>query len=596
MTKSTNKIIKKYLSSFIFFFKELGYKIPLTIILGFSVGLLDGIGLASFIPLLDIIANQDKIIDASPTPIQEFSNSLGIKINLVNVLTAMIAFFLLKGLMKFISGTYQVHIFQSFIKKIRFKTFSSFNKVDFKYFSTADVGRIQNTLTSEVERVSSACRIYLKGIDSLALIITYLVLAYLSNKQFTLLVVSGVILTNFIYKFINDKTKQLSSILVKRNSRYQGMVIQYVSMFKYLKVSGRIQVFADKINRQIMDVESANKKIGILNSLALSIREPILVIILALIMFIQLTLLNGNLELIVLSILFFYRALQSVLMFQNHKNNYLALQGSLLNIQEFQHELIRNREKNGRFKFTGFKDAIRLKNVNFSYGNTRILSNINLSIKKYETIALVGESGSGKTTLINVLSALLAVDSGELIIDDKDMTVLEKTSYQKDISYVTQEPMIFNDTVFNNVTYFDEKNEHNLRKFDEAIKDSYLFEFIDELRDKEDTVLANNGINLSGGQKQRIAFAREIYKDSGFLFMDEATSALDSETEGFIQMSIENMKGKRTIVVAAHRLATIKHADRIVIMAKGEVLEIGSFEELSRKSITFKRMLRLQGM
>lgn len=589
------KILKKYLASFVYFYRELGYKLFLIILLSFSVGLLDGLGLAIFMPLLDLVANPEEVVDESQTPIHELINTLGITINFSNVLILMVSVFLFKAIMKFLSSSYQVNIFQSFIKNIRFKMITSFNQINFKYFSSADIGRIQNTFTTEVVRVSSACRFYLKGIESLALIITYVVLAFISNAEFTLLVIVGGALTNFIYKHINKNTKKQSSVLVKRNSFYQGMVIQYVNMFKYLKVSGRIQVFADRIKYQILKVEKANKKIGILNALSLSIREPLMILILASVMFIQVSILNGSLELILLSILFFYRALQTVLIFQNQYNSFLALRGSLLNVQDFQNELVSNKEKNGNVNFEKFSDTIRLKNVNFSYDNTSILNDISLSIHKNETIALVGESGSGKSTLINILSALLAIDSGELIIDQDSIDDLEKTSFQKNIGYITQEPIIFNDTVFNNVTFFEEKNEENLKRFYDSIKKSYLLEFVNKSVDKEDTILANNGINLSGGQRQRISIARELYKDSDFLFMDEATSALDSETENFIQKNIEKMKGIKTLVIAAHRLSTIKEADRIVIMDNGSIHAVGTFNELMKNNAMFKKMIEMQG-
>ncbi|MGB0163785.1 MAG: ATP-binding cassette domain-containing protein, partial [Candidatus Puniceispirillaceae bacterium] len=172
---------------------------------------------------------------------------------------------------------------------------------------------------------------------------------------------------------------------------------------------------------------------------------------------------------------------------------------------------------------------------------------------------------------------------------------IEKTSFQKNIGYITQEPIIFNDTVFNNVTFFEEKTDENKKKFYDSIKKSHLLEFVTKLVDKEDTVLANNGINLSGGQRQRVAIARELYKDSDILFMDEATSALDSETENFIQKNIESMKGLKTLVIVAHRLATIKEADRIVIMDKGSIHAVGTFNELVKNNAMFKKMIEIQG-
>ena len=588
------KILNKYFSSFAFFFKELKYKLFVIVVLSFSVGILDGLGLAIFMPLLELVGNPDQVTDATQTPVHEFINTLGITITFTNVLFLMLVVFSFKGFMKFASSSYQVIVFQSFIKSLRLKMFVNFDQIKFKYFTSSDVGRIQNTFTLEVDRVSSASRFYLRGIESLVLISTYLVLAFLSNAEFTVLVIVGGALTNFIYKYINKNTKKQSSELVKRNSLYQGMVIQYVNLFKYLKVSGKIDVFAKKIKKQVFSVEKTNRKIGILNALSLSLREPLMIFILAAVMFIQVSILKGSLELILLSILFFYRALQSVLAFQTQYNNFLALQGSLVNVQDFQKELVKHKETNGRHAFTQFNEAIVLRNVCFNYGSTSILSNINLTIQKNETIALVGESGSGKSTLINILAGLLPIDSGEFTIDQKNISDLEKTSYQKNIGYITQEPIIFTDSLFNNVTFFEEKNDETLQKFYDAITKASLLDFLNQSNLKEDINLGNNGINLSGGQKQRISIARELYKNAEFLFMDEATSALDSETENFIQKNIEKMKGKKTLVVAAHRLSTIKEADRIVIMDKGKILSVGTFKELIENDMNFKRMIELQ--
>ena len=588
------KILNKYFSSFAFFFKELKYKLFLIIVLSTIVGLLDGLGLAVFMPLLELVGNAGKVTDASRTPVHEFINTLGISITFTNVLLLMLVVFSFKGFMKFASTSYQVIVFQSFIKSLRLKIFSNFDQIKFKYFSSANVGRIQNTFTLEIDRVSSASRFYLRGIESSILVLTYLVLAFLSNAEFTVLVIVGSAMTNFIYKFINKKTKLESSVLVKRNSFYQGMVIQYVNLFKYLKVSGKIDLFAKKIKKQVFSVENTNKKIGILNALSLSLREPLMIFILSAVMFVQVKILNGSLELILLSILFFYRALQSVLAFQTQYNNFLAVQGSLVNVQDFQKELLKHKETNGRHAFTQFNDAIVLRNVCFNYGSTSILSNINLTIKKNETIALVGESGSGKTTLINILAGLLPIDSGEFTIDQNNVSELNKKSYQKNIGYITQEPIVFTDTLFNNVTFFEEKNDETLDKFYDAITKASLLDFLNQSNLKEDINLGNNGINLSGGQKQRISIARELYKNAEFLFMDEATSALDSETENFIQKNIEKIKGKKTLVVAAHRLATIKEADRIVIMDNGSIHAVGTFNELLQTNPMFKRMIGLQ--
>ena len=261
----------------------------------------------------------------------------------------------------------------------------------------------------------------------------------------------------------------------------------------------------------------------------------------------------------------------------------------------FNAELKAGRESVGTKKFTGFKNKLQLKDVSFSYENSHILSNIEASIKKNETIAIVGESGSGKTTLLNIVTGLLSPTKGKLLIDDEDLEEFNRETFQLRLGYITQEPVIFSDTIFNNVSFWDEPTEKNKARFIEALKQASIYDLVMSQPLQGDALLGSNGINISGGQKQRLSIARELYKEVDFLFMDEATSALDSETERDIQENIEKLKGRYTIIIIAHRLSTIKNADRIILLNKGKIEQVGSFEELLRTSTSFKKMVQLQG-
>jgi subfamily B ATP-binding cassette protein MsbA len=268
--------------------------------------------------------------------------------------------------------------------------------------------------------------------------------------------------------------------------------------------------------------------------------------------------------------------------------------GSMENMQDFLQELEQTKEPNGTTQFITFNKHIELKNVKFYYGDTLILDDINLIIPKNKSIAFVGESGSGKTTLVNILAGLLPIDRGSLNIDGIPLQDLSKESYQKRIGYITQEPVVFNDTIFNNITLWAENNEINQKRFWNAIKLSSLESFIINLPQKENTPLGHSGISLSGGQRQRLSIARELFKDIDILIMDEATSALDSETEWAIKESIEALHGKYTIISVAHRLSTIKNADEVVFMENGKILGIDTFERLSKQIPRFKRMVEFQ--
>ena len=191
---------------------------------------------------------------------------------------------------------------------------------------------------------------------------------------------------------------------------------------------------------------------------------------------------------------------------------------------------------------------------------------------------------------------MLPIDSGKILFDGIPYKNLNINSFQKLIGYITQESIVFNDTIFNNVSFWDQRNKQTDQLFTNAIKNAAISDFINQQELKSDTLLGNNGVNLSGGQKQRISIAREFYKDPLIFFMDEATSSLDSETELIVQKNISNLKGSKTIIIVAHRLSTIKNADRIVFMHNGRIKNIGDFDYLTKNEPTFEKMVLNQDL
>src|SRR5690606_3457230 len=183
---------------------------------------------------------------------------------------------------------------------------------------------------------------------------------------------------------------------------------------------------------------------------------------------------------------------------------------------------------------------------------------------------------------------------GKIFIDDKCLQDFNLSTFRKNIGYITQEPVIFDDTVFNNVTFWGSPSSENYERCWHALEKANVASFVRGLPEILDTRLGNNGINLSGGQKQRISIARELYKEVDFLFLDEATSSLDSETEKIIQQNIDQLRGRYTILIIAHRLSTIKNADRVVVMKQGKIDKIGTYQDLIEQSSLFKRMVKLQ--
>lgn len=566
--------------------------------LSILIGLLDGLGLTMFLPLLQMadggsatsgegLGNLSFIVDGF--------NSMGIDLNIKVALLMLFLFFSLKGLVVYIASVYKVKINQFFISTLRINLTRLFTRYSFRAFVTSDIGRIQNSFTGEIGKVSSAYRNYSECIQQLVMVVVYLAFVFLVDWKFALLVCIGGIVSNVFFQGLFKKTKQQSSELTKNNSSFQGLIIQYIANFKYLKATGFLGVYANKLINGIKLVEINNTQIGYLNARITALREPFMIGIVCLVIILQITYLGGSLAAIMISLLFFYRALAALMNFQGKYNSFLASSGSLDNIDDFEKELKLNLEIDGKIMIDKFKDTIELKKTDFGYDEADgVLKKVDLTVNKNQTIAFVGESGSGKTTLVNLISGLLNPNNGDVLIDGISQKDLNMSTYQSRIGYISQDPVMFNDTIFNNVTFWAEPTPENKLKFSEAINKAAIAEFISGLKKKENTLLGNNGINLSGGQKQRVSIARELYKDIDILILDEATSALDSETEREIQENIDQLKGKYTILIIAHRLATIKNADTIYLMDRGKIVGQGSFSELSLTSERFRRMVELQ--
>jgi ABC-type multidrug transport system fused ATPase/permease subunit len=557
---------------------------------------MDGLGLSMFIPLLEFVSSSETGADKSTELVflSDFIVSMGLPFTLTTVLLIMLSFFILKGTFRFFAEYCNSVFQQFFIKSLRVEGIEALSEYRFDLFVLADVGRIQNTMSGEVSRVNVAFRNYLKMIEQALFILTYVFLAFLTNPQFAVLVAVGGGLTNLGFRILYKRTKILSKKFTNKNHVFQGLMIQQVAFFKYLKASGLIRSFAGKLVKNVGEIERNQVQVGKLNAIVSGLREPVLMVVLVSVILIQVNYLEGVLSLIILSVLFFYRALNAVLQLQTAYNNFLNVSGSLENMKSFVQELQNGCEQNGTNEFENFKEEISLVNINFAYKERPIIRNVSFTIKKNTTISFVGESGSGKTTLMNLVAGLLKPAIGKMAIDGQNYDDLDLRTFQSKIGYITQDPVVFDDTIYNNVTFWSPKTEDNIARFNQVMKSANVLEFVAELSLKENTLLGNNGISLSGGQKQRISIARELYKDVAILLMDEATSALDSENENLIKENIESLKGKYTIIIIAHRLSTIKDTDRIILMKDGEIGDQGSFDELFSTSQEFKRMVELQ--
>jgi subfamily B ATP-binding cassette protein MsbA len=288
-----------------------------------------------------------------------------------------------------------------------------------------------------------------------------------------------------------------------------------------------------------------------------------------------------------------YNPVRKFALFNNNFQQALGASSEIFKFIDVEDDV---REKPHARRLPAFANAVQFDHVSFTYGgegaDARVLHDINLEVRRGEIVAIVGSSGSGKSTLVHLIPRFFDATQGRLLIDGYDVRDVTLTSLREQVGIVTQETVLFNDTVRNNIAYG--QPHVALKEVEAAARAALAHEFIRALPAGYDEVIGERGIRLSGGERQRIAIARAILKNAPILILDEATSALDSESEALVQSALHNLMSGRTVFVIAHRLSTVRRADRIVVIENGAIADIGSHEDLMTKLGTYRRLYDLQ--
>ena len=265
---------------------------------------------------------------------------------------------------------------------------------------------------------------------------------------------------------------------------------------------------------------------------------------------------------------------------------------SLERVNEIMHAPESVKDHESAFSIPAFKNQIEFKDVSFAYEDNAVLNQINFTIKKGETIALVGPSGSGKSTIASLLVRLMDPSSGEILIDGQPLQKVALKSWREQVGVVTQDSILFNETIANNIALGHEQVSHE--RLESAARSANAMEFIEQSPGTWDFNVGDGGSKLSGGQKQRLCIARAIYRNPPLLVLDEATSALDTQSEQVVQLAIENMMQNRTSLVIAHRLSTVQRATRIIVLDQGRMVQMGTHETLMKEEGLYKTLVELQ--
>jgi ABC-type multidrug transport system fused ATPase/permease subunit len=378
--------------------------------------------------------------------------------------------------------------------------------------------------------------------------------------------------------------------------------VQSLQGFKYIVSTGQ----TDHLRSGVLD--SVNRLTGYIfrqrtaSAFTGALREPVSVLLIVGLIALQVAVFNDPIAPIFVALLLFHRGMQAVISVQSGWQGTMDKIGSVEMVDDEFTAVLQNQEQSGTRRLDSLREGIELQNVHFAYNDEDgdVLRDINIDIPVNTTVALVGESGAGKSTLVDLLTLMLKPRTGTLTIDGVPHDEVDLASWRDQTGYVSQETVVFDDTVANNIHLWqgDIEDDPALReRMIHAAERAHAHHFIQDLPNGYQTVVGDRGVRLSGGQRQRLFIARELFKEPNLLLLDEATSDLDTASEQHIQSSIDALKGETTVVIIAHRLSTVKNADRVYVLDEGRVVEAGRYDELRmRENGEFREMVEMQSL
>lgn len=573
------------------------------------------IAMLFFMPVLNILFDKEtKKIDSQPVyegisnagaflknsfnyNIQQLQIEKGPEYILLITCILFITMFFLRNIFSYLSEFYLTFSRTGVSRDFRIKLHDKILELPVSFFTNSRKGDVFARITSDVSEVESNILNSLIDIirSPIVIIITMGYLLY-SNFQltvFTLIVfpIMGTLIS-IIGKSLKKDTGEAQNELGKMYSFVDETLVG-LKIIKIFDASPQIKKRFDEVLNKIrhLSLRLFKKK-----ALASPVSELLGAITIGMIVYfggrlaIQGKGLSGS-EFITY-IALFYTILQPLKALSSAISNLQKGEVSAKRIFEILDADYHIKELKDAKEIQGFGRNVEFKNITFGYEEREILKNFSLSIPKGKTVALVGQSGSGKSTITNLITRFYDVNGGEILVDGENIKNIKLSSYRKLFGLVTQDNILFNDTIRNNISLG--KPNAALEEIQAAAKVANAHDFIMDLPDQYDTNIGDAGGKLSGGQKQRISIARAVLKNPPIMILDEATSALDTESERFVQDALEKMMENRTSLVIAHRLSTIQKADWIVVMEKGNIIEQGTHHELIAKRGMYHKLVELQ--
>lgn len=509
---------------------------------------------------------------------------------------AILLLYFLKGVFEYTQNYLISYIGQRVIMKLRNDLFEHIHSLSLRFFTKNSTGKLMARINYDVSLVSATVSEALPSLIREPLNIwAYLIALFYLNWRWALI---SMIMLPFVALLINKLGKKLRKVTWRAQEKISDLNILIHETFTGAAIVKAFMMEEKEVERfKHKNREYFNELMKAVRVMALS--SPLMEFLgagaLAFVLWVgglqvfrgQIT--TGTFFAFVTALLMMYTPIKKLTRVNNIIQQGIAGAERVFEILDTEPDI---KSPPNAPEIGLLRNEIEYNQVIFGYEDINVLEDINLIVKRGDVVAFVGESGVGKSTLVNLLPRFYDVTSGVILLDGVDIRNVDLTSLRRLIGLVTQDTILFNDTVRNNITYGSE--DATLEEIEEAAKAAYAHRFISRMPHGYHTIIGEKGIKLSGGQKQRLAIARAILKNPPILILDEATSSLDSESERVVQKALENLMKNRTTLVIAHRLSTIQHADKIVVLDRGRIVEIGNHKSLLARKGFYHKLHSLQ--
>ncbi len=570
------------------------------------------LSMISLFPMLKVLFNQTESLTTKPVwiGIGDIANYAESYLNyfvtikkaegsndvLIFMVSIIIITFLLKNIFNYLSMFFITFLKNGVIKDFRNDIYNKIVKLSMSYYSEKKKGDIVARISSDVLEIdNSFLSVFELIIKEPLMILFTLISMYLISPELTGFVLIFIPLSAFFISIVGKSLKRKSLKVQKEQGLFISLVDETLNGLKIVKIFNAENAFSKKFSESTKRLYKFSNSVINRKNLASPLSEFLGICSITAIlwyggmMVLKENSLDASTFLVYLGLA--YNILTPAKALSKASYKVRKAYGAAERVFQIIDDKRYLKSSNDIY-LDNFDSSIDFENVSFAYENEEVIKNLSFKIRKGETIALVGQSGSGKSTIANLISRFYDISDGKIKVDGKNIKEINLTSLRKLIGLVTQDSILFNDSIKNNLLIGNESaNDEDII---EALKIANAWEFVKDLPNTIDANIGDSGNKLSGGQKQRISIARAVLKNPPIMLLDEATSALDSESEHLVQIALDNVMKNKTSLVIAHRLSTVQNADNIIVLEKGKVIESGKHKELMTKEGVYSNLVRMQ--